>query len=299
MTDAMKEWDYYTVILNKSNIVPGTSNSVMRYDFNSSIRFENASMSLTSLNIYNSWFNVSSKLENNQFSYKWFDSSGDLSQTFNITIPDGYYSVNDLNEVTQKFLYSRGHYLKEVATGNIAYHIEFLTNATYYAVQMNVYSMMTALVAGSNYVRGTSDWAFPAETTCIQITIPSSNKFNQLIGITPGVYPSVVDGQTHEYLSDTTPTMDPVSSLMVQCSIISQGGFSNPDNILFSFTSGSASFGDMIDKEPSRENYIKIRDGVYQYFTIEFVDQEFRKVDIRDNSIVLMLTFKVPSLPKK
>jgi hypothetical protein len=88
--------------------------------------------------------------------------------------------------------------------------------------------------------------------------------------------------------------MDPISSLMIQSSMISQGGFSNPDNILYSFSSGNIPFGGMIEKQPAKENYIRIREGTYQYFTLELVSQDYLRVDVRDPAIVIIVTFKMP-----
>lgn len=294
----IKEYDIYTVILNKSHIVANTSNSVFQYKFNSSINFKDAGMSLSSLNIFNSWFNISSSLQNNQFSYKWFDAFGVLNQTYTITFPNGYYSVNDMNEFVQSQLVTRGHYIKHNTDGNYLYHLEFVSNSSYYAIQMNVYAMRTT---DANYTKGTSTntdlypiWGWPAEYTSIQVIIPSTNKFYQLIGITAGTYPSASDENNHTYLSSITPTMDPVSSLMIQCSLINQGGFSDPSDILYSFTSGNVPFGGMIDKQISKDTYSAIRNGIYQSFTIKFVDQDYNRVDIRDPSIVIMLNFKIP-----
>jgi hypothetical protein len=293
-----KEFDVYTVILNKTNIVPNTGNSVLLYKFNSSIEFKDASVSLSSLNIFNSWFNISASLQNNQFSYKWFNSLGVLNQTYTITFPDGYYSVNDMNEFVQSQLVTRGHYLQHTVDSNYIYHIEFVSNPSYYAIQMNIYAMRTS---DANYTKGVSTntdlypvWGWPAEFTSIQVILTSTNKFYRLIGINPGTYPTISDSNNHTYLSAFTPTMDPVSSLMVQCSIVNQGGFSDPSDILYSFTSGNISFGGMIDKEITKDTFCRIRDGVYQNFTVKITDQDYNRVDIRDPSIVLMLNFRMP-----
>lgn len=293
-----KEYDIYTVILNKSHIVPNTGNSTLKYNFNSSIEFKDSSLSLSSINIFNSWFNISAALQNNQFSYKWFNNAGVLNQTYTITFPDGYYDVNDMNEYVQSQLVSRGHYLQHTVDSQYVYHIEFISNASYYAIQMNVYAMRTSDV---NYTRGVSSntnlypaWGWPSAYTSIQVILSSTNKFYQLIGIQPGTYPSVSDNLNHSYLSDITPTMDPVSSLMVQCSLVNQGGFSDPSDILYSFTAGGVAFGGMIDKQIARDTFCKIRDGVYQNLVLKITDQTYNRVDIRDPSIVIMLNFKIP-----
>jgi hypothetical protein len=293
-----KEYDIYTVILNKSNIVAGTSNSVLQYKFNSSIEFKDSTVTLSALNLYNSWFNISAALSNNQFSYKWFNSAGVLNQTYTITFQDGYYSVNDMNEYVQSQLVSRGHYLQHTVDSNYVYHIEFVTNSSYYAIQMNTYAMRTSDV---NYTRGVSSntvlypaWGWPSEYTCVQVILPSTNKFYQLVGISPGTYPTVSDELNHSFLSTITPQMDPVSSLMIQCSLVNQGGFSDPSDIIYSFTNNGVPFGGMIDRQVNRDMFCRIRDGIYQSFTLKITDQNYNRVEIRDPAIVIMLNFRIP-----
>ena len=285
------EHDYYTVILNQNNIIPGTSNAVLKYNFFSSLQFKNAGMSLTTLNMFNSWFNISTKLQNNIFSYRWFDISGGLNEVFNVQIQDGYYSVEELNKLLQSVLVSRGHYLRRVSSGEYIYHFEFLPSPSYYSIQLNCYAMRTESV---DYLKGSTSWGWPSAYTTVQIILSSTNKFNTLIGYNPGIYPEVSDVNDHSFLSSFTPSMDPVSSLMLQCSLVSQGGFSDPDNILYSFTTGNIPFGGMVEKQPTKDNYVRIRDGTYQSFTIEIKDQEYRRVDVRDPVIVVQVTFKIP-----
>jgi hypothetical protein len=288
-----KEYQNHSVVLSSSNIVPGTKNSVLKYTFDSAMKFNNAQISLSTLNMYFSWFNISSSLNNNRFSYKWFDSSGDLSDAFEIVIKDGYYSVNDLNEYVQSMLVTRGHYLKQVSSGNHIYHIEFITNKVYYTIELNVYAMMTSDAAGANYVRGSTDWAYPAEYTTVQVILNSTNKFSSLIGFENKTYPEVSDANNHAFASTVSPIMEPISTVLVLCSFATQGGYSNPDNIIYSFTNAGVGFGDMIEKNPVINNYVNIRDGVYSNFTIEFVDQNFQRIDIKDPSILVMMNFKI------
>ncbi len=289
-----KEFDYYSVILNKNNIVPNTKNSVFKYQFRQAITFKEASMTMGTLNIFNSWYNISESLNNNRFSYKWFDTNGDLADVYEVVFNDGSYTINDMNEFMQSILVSRGHFLKEVSSGNYIYHFEFVTNSTYYSAQLNVYAMRTSPAGTATIVRGNTSWSYPDQYTCPQIIFNSTNKFNLLLGFNNGTYPETSDHLNHTFLSDFTPDMNPVSSLNMACSICDQGYISDPGNILYSFTAGSASFGSMIEKQPVNDHYIKIRNGQYLNFTVEFLDQEYKRVEILDPSTVISLNFKVP-----
>lgn len=288
-----KEYNNYSVVLNSSNIVPGTKNSVLRYKFDSAMTFKNAQISLSTLNMYFSWFNISSSLNNNKFSYKWFDNTGTLNQVYDVVFQDGYYSINDLNEYVQSILVSRGHYLKQASSGNHIYHIEFISNKVYYTIELNIYAMMTEEAAGASYVRGSTDWGFPTVYTTVQVILNSTNKFSSLIGFENKTYPEVSDTNNHVFSSTVSPVMEPIYTVLLLCSFATQGGYSNPDNIIYSFTNTGAGFGDIIEKTPFVNNYVNIRDGVYSNFTIELVDQNYQRIDIRDPSILAIMNFKI------
>jgi hypothetical protein len=289
----VKEYQQYSVILNSKNIVPGSNNSVLKYDFDTALKFENAQVAVNTVNIYFSWFNISDALNNNKFSYKWFDIDGNLTQVFNIVIKDGYYNVNNLNEYIQSILVSRGHYLVHEPSGKFVYHIELVTNPVYYTIEMNLYAMMSLASAGAIYIKGSTDWGLPNEATTIQVILNSTNLFSSLIGFENGTYPEVSDTNNYIFSSTKAPVMDPISSLMMTCSFASQGGFSNPDNIIYSFTSSGVKFGGLVEKQPVLENYVNIRDGTYSNFTIELLNQNFQRINIKDSDMLIILNFRL------
>ncbi len=290
------EYENYSLVLNSSHIVPNTGNSIFKYNFQSTVNFKDASVSLGSLQIYYSWFNISEKLNNNRFTYKWFDNAGVLNTVYEVKIQDGFYSVNDLNEYLQSILISRGHYLTQVSSGNHIYHLEFTTNAIYYAIQLNTYAMRPA---SADYTRGSTDWAFPSEYTTVQMIFNSTSKFNELVGYNLGVYPETSDTLNHTFLSNITPNMNPVSNLLMSCSLANQGGFSDPSNLIYTFSSGQAEFGQMIDRQPNLSNHIRIADGQYSNFTVNFIDQNLQRVDIKDPNTVIILHFKIKKINSK
>ena len=153
---------------------PGSKNSVLRYNFVSANTFEGADLSLISAVVNSAWFNISSALNNNTFTYKWLDERGDLTETVTITIQDGYYDINNLNEYIQNRLYNKGHYIKHVASGNVIYPFLLRTNMAYYAVQLDVYPIRSESV---DYVRGSTEWGWPDDFITPQFIISSTNSF--------------------------------------------------------------------------------------------------------------------------
>ena len=47
------------------------------------------------------------------------------------------------------------------------------------------------------------------------------------------------------------------------------------------------------EKTPVLENYVNVRDGQYSSFTIEFVDQNYRRINIKDPELLVILNFKL------
>lgn len=287
-------YSYNTIILNKNNIVPGSKNAVFKYRFNQSLHLKDSSLAIQSINLYYSWFNISNYFRNNKFSYVWFDNAGELNTTVDITIPDGFYTVELLNKYLQSEFQKRGHYLIQQSSTDYVYYMEFIPNASYYAIQVNIYAMMTAAQAGTDYIKGSETWAFPSTPTTPQLVITNSSSFGSFIGYTNGSYPSTPSNTDETFLSNTTPNTTPVSSVNVVCSMTTQNGFSNPDGLLYSFTSGLTKFGDMIDKEPKTESFVEVKDAIYSDFTIELLDQDMRRLDIKDSEAVIMLIIKSP-----
>jgi hypothetical protein len=239
--------------------------------------------------MFYSWYNINaSKYNNNTISYLWFDISGNLNQTYDVVYPDGFYSVNTLNEYLQSQMVKNGHYLIDNTTSKYGYFLEMKTNSTYYAIELNIYAMMTSASASSNYTKGSTLWDYPNVATTPQFILGETN-FKKLIGFNQGIYPEILSSNTQIFLSQNTPRMGPVSSIFVKCSLC-YNKYSDPDNILHSFTSGDTEFGGLISVEPHTQTFVKIRDqGVYD-FTIEFLDQDLKNIDIKDNQMVIVLS---------
>jgi hypothetical protein len=65
-----------TLILNQSNIVANSGNSVFQYNFPlGGITFKDEFIAVQQITLYNSVFNISSSNSNNSFSYKWVDGT--------------------------------------------------------------------------------------------------------------------------------------------------------------------------------------------------------------------------------
>ena len=109
------------IALNATNVVPNGLNSTLVYKFPNSVFFKNTSIAVSTISLYYSWFNISASLGNNIIQYTW--TSGVITTTYTITIPDGLYEINVLNALIQFNLIQAGQYLIDVNGDNV-YYIE-------------------------------------------------------------------------------------------------------------------------------------------------------------------------------
>jgi len=223
-----------TLIINSSNVVANTNNSVYRYTFPAgAINFNNGEkLSLGSVQMYYSTFNITSAQNNNQFSYIWIDG-----REISITIPDGFYDISSLNDFIHFVMVQQGHYLVDT-NGNYYYFITFVINTSTYSVNINTYPISLSLYPLATYSLGsyttaqitTSSpvtpvaWSIPTATVMPMVRI-LSNKFRDIIGYSTGYYPQ---GQTG--YSTTVPTTE-----------LAQATITTTSNTVFNgvFTAGS------------------------------------------------------------
>ena len=199
-----------TLIVNSSNVVANTNNSVYRYVFPAgNVEFKaGQKLALGSVQMYYSTFNISASQSNNKFSYVWVDG-----REITITIPDGFYDISQLNNFLHFCMVQQGHYLLDTA-GNYYYFITLVINASTYSIAINTYPMSLATYPVSSYTIGTYTsstittsspatpvlWSRPTNPITPMFRVLANN-FRNIIGFEAGYYPQ---GQTG--YSSTTPT---------------------------------------------------------------------------------------------
>ena len=277
-----------TLILNSSNVVPNGFNDTYEFKFpQGAITFKDDQIAVEAINIYFSWFNITSsttgsQYNNNTFSFVWYDALG--STTYTVVLPDGYYEVSDLNAYIQFFCVSNGLYLIDAA-GNYVYYLELVVNPTYYAVQFNSYPIPTALPLGWSNPGGIT---FPAVATTPQLIVPSNNNFGKVIGYNPGTYPAVVQNFTYSALSAFAPQVSPINSLIMTCSLLNNN-YAVPNTLIYAFSPVGTKFGELISIQAQQFAFCDIYDGSYNFLRIQFFDQNLNRIYINDPNVVILL----------
>lgn len=281
-----------TIIINGSNLVPNAWGDTYTYRFpQGSVSFNNDAVAVASISMYFSFFNISGpnttgQYNNNKFQYIWTDASG--SNTYDVVLPDGYYEYSTINEYLQYTFLTNGHYLIDNA-GNFRYYMEILANTTYYAVQLVSNPLPTVLPAGWSLGPGVS--GLPVALATPQFVILADNNFKKIVGYESGIYPASIQATNFTALSQNTPQISPIQSIVMACSLLNNK-YALPSTLLYSFNPAGAAFGSLINIQPPSFAFNDIQDGSYNFFTITFTDQDLNRVYIKDTNIVVLLVIQ-------
>lgn len=206
-----------TLILNSSNVVANTNNSVYQYNFPAgSINIvKGQKLALGSLQMYYSTFNITAAQSNNKYSYIWVDG-----REITITIPDGFYDISQLNSFLHFVMLQQGHYLTN-SNGDYFYFITFAVNSSNYTIAMNAYPISLATYPVATYIMGTYtsaaitvsspstpvSWSRPTIAVTPMVRILANN-FRYIIGFNTGYYPQ---GETGYATTVPTTSLAPAT----------------------------------------------------------------------------------------
>jgi hypothetical protein len=277
----------FNLVLNSSNVI-GNNNNTYQYNFTTnSFKIEKGDeVCLSSVCIPYSWFNITTLNNNKSFTF-YFPTGSSTYNTYNITLPDGFYNVNDINFYLQQICIANGLYLIN-SSGQNVYYLTMSYNQNYYAVQILELLVPTSLPSGFT---APSNWVgYPTVSRTPYIQILSNNTFGSIIGYTAGNYG--LNATTNQsFLSNITPNATPVNSLILRCNLVNND-VTFPSDILESIPISNVSFGSNINYQPSYERWVKLKEGIYTNFTITLADQNFNPLIARDSNSLFTLMIR-------
>lgn len=302
----------FIIVLNSSNLIQDGQNNKLIYRFPNSVNLTNKYIAVSSVTMYYSWFNVSSALGNNKFTYTW--TAGTTVLTYTITIPDGIYEIAGINDLAQFQMIANGTYWSN-GTYNY-YPFDIIINPSRYAVQLNTYLIPTAAPVGTTVPPAPKDPTTGALVTPVWptvrqnpiVTFPSN--FNNLVGYTAnfassnnydnGFTPSTPTKTTNfatksslgtvSYLSNKAPQVQPNSSVYLSISNINNP-YSQPSSIIYSITPNVAA-GTVIQDRPPNFMWNKLIDGTYNQLLLSFLGTDLQPLIINDPSMTILLTIR-------
>ena len=114
----------------------------------------------------------------------------------------------------------------------------------------------------------------------------NESNFGKIIGFSPGGY--------FDAVSDLVPEINPAPNVVLTCSLANGGRFTNPSDIVYSFVTGNAIYGAMLDIEPQNLIFHTIPDGIYHEVVVRFYNgQSFLKLPIIDTQLIIHLIVQI------
>jgi len=286
----------FTLVLNSSNVQNTNTNTTFKYSFiQGGFRVQDMEMCISSITIPYSFYNVSSYYNNRTFSLIFPTAA--TTTTISITLPEGFYTVTDINSYIQQVCIDYGAYLID-STGNYVYYQQLVYNTTYYAVQLLLFSVPTTLPTGYSYATAgasgsiyTSAIKLPTTAYIPRLSLASSGSIATIIGFAAGAtYPTAVSTTSQSLKSTLTPVGSTVNSLVMECSLVNNS-CASPSDILDSMPINDTAFGSNIIYQPYT-NFVSKSNGTYNNFTFSFRDQNLNEIYARDPNVSITLIIR-------
>jgi hypothetical protein len=273
-----------TIVINSSNYLQGSGNKYV-YNFPQTSYFPSGSgIGVSNISIYNSIQNITQKRGNNVVTLNW------LGIDYVLTFPDGYFSVSDINFFFQNFCILNGLYVTANSGADNVYFFELVVNSIRYATSLNFYAIPTeAQAIERGYVKpSNATWSYPASPQTPSLSF--GQPFGNLIGQTFGKHPPTTQSSNLQILSNSTPVISPVDSLILTCNLVNSK-YSVPNNILFSVAITTA-LGAIIQPSISSIVFNDILPQNFSTLEITIFDQLFDKVELLDKELTLTLVIQ-------
>lgn len=295
----MSEGNYktYPIVLNRDNLTNTVTNATFSFRFPGTVStFKNAEVAISQINMYNSIFNINQQVyNNNSFSIIFPVSSGgvDSTYTLNISLPNSYMDYDAINAYVQQQMITEGLYL--IKGGSNFYFWNIQSNPTLYSSQINEFSVpLVSTYAAAGYtLPATGKWSgvgssLPVTNAYTPQTTITNNNFKLILGLNAGTYPPVQQATTYSVSSTYTPTINPVQSLNVHCSL-TNSPLTIPPDYIGNFNPNNVEFGSLFSYQPSTYEWISIPDQTVGQITVYFTDQSNNAVYINDPTTTIAL----------
>ena len=285
----------FILTLNSTNLSNTNTNTSFKYNFiNGGFSCKDYEMCVSSITLPYSFYNVSSNYANKTLSLIF--PTGSTTVQYDITLPDGFYTVADINSYIQQICVDNGAYLLD-SSGNYVYFVQLAYNTTYYTVQLLTFLVPNSIgsyTRPSNGLYSLSGTGLPTTASTPKFVFSSTGSIRNIIGFEAGTFPPTTQTASWNTSSTLTPVGSTVNSIIMQCSLISNR-CTTPSDIIDSMPINDTSFGSNIIYQPSFERFVTVSDGTFNNFTFSFRDQNLNEIYARDPNVSITLIIR----PKK
>ena len=286
----------FTLVVNSSNVSNRNTNATYTYNFiggNFTVD-DDFEVMLSSAQIPYSIFNITTAYDNNRFDFSFpTGATGSSYTNFAVIIPDGFYTIPDLNSFMQQYAITNGLYLINATGQNVYYTPAFYVNQVSYAIQILLYAVPRSLPTGWTQPSNWIGYSTHTVDRTPYVSIFGGNKFGDYIGFTSGIYPPTLPRTTdYSVLSNKKPPIASyVNSIIIHCSLVNNPVVS-PSDILDAFQISNTTFGANINYNPSVEKFVKLTRGSYSSMILYLTDQNNNPINLIDPNILLTLLFR-------
>ena len=282
----------FVLTLNSTNVSNTNTNTSFKYNFiNGGFTCKDYEMCVSSITLPYSFYNVSSYYANKTFSLI-FPTAATTIQ-YDITLPDGFYTVTEINNYIQQVCVDNGAYLLN-SSGNYVYFVQLIYNTTYYSVQLLTFLVPTLATIGT-YTQPSSGLysgaGLPTTSSTTQLVLASTGSIRTIIGFAAGTFPPTTQTVSWNISSTLTPIGTTVNSLIMRCSLVSNS-CTSPSDILDSMPIKDVSFGSNITYDPNFEKFVSVTNGTFNSFVFTFCDQSLNEIYARDPNVSITLIIR-------
>ena len=282
----------FVLTLNSTNVSNTNTNTSFKYNFiNGGFTCKDYEMCVSSITLPYSFYNVSSYYANKTFSLI-FPTAATTIQ-YDITLPDGFYTVTEINSYIQQVCVDNGAYLLN-SSGNYVYFVQLIYNTTYYSVQLLTFLVPTLATIGT-YTQPSSGLysgaGLPTTSSTTQLVLASTGSIRTIIGFAAGTFPPTTQTVSWNISSTLTPIGTTVNSIIMRCSLVSNS-CTSPSDILDSMPIKDVSFGSNITYDPNFEKFVSVTNGTFNSFVFTFCDQSLNEIYARDPNVSITLIIR-------
>ena len=287
----------FTLLLNSSNVI-GVNNNTFKYNFiTGSFKAQDHEMCVSSVVVPYSFFNITKSYGNNTFTIA-FPVSGlaDLPPTpskyleYHFTLPDGYYSVTDIQNYIELKMIENGLYLINSTKQNV-YGLQLSYNFNYYAIQLIANLIPTTLETGWTLPSNFPSQGLPQLSLTPRLFLNKYGSIASVIGfVSDAYYPKTLFADI-SVLSTLPPNGATVNALVLRSDLVNNN-ITVPSDILDAVPLSGTTFGSNIIYEPKFERFVAIRDGTYSSMVLSFSDQNLGTIYANDPTVSIALIIR-------
>lgn len=258
--------------------------------------FSRCEAAITNLYIYYSWYNITAAFGNNTFQYS-VPTDTSTYVTYTVTIPDGFYTIDELSDFFVQVQIFNGSYVYLTAdpTETPITFYSWVANNVYYRTTLisNPFFAVGGLYTYASNYAGTG--VGPTNSRDPTLTILPSGaaagtnsagmySFSKTLGVSPGTYPATGTTTAYTFNGQYPPVIESTNNVNIAANFINNGSLSANPTIIGKF-SPQVAFGEQIVYTPFFPVYLPVSDSFYQSVTLQLQDDNFVPLNIQDPNI--------------